>query len=63
MYLKRMVPRGSPSTMPAVRARTAWAPTVEAGSMRTCTTEAPGRTSTTRPISPSGAMTAVSRET
>ena len=37
MYLKRIVPRGSPSTMPAVRARTAWAPTVEAGSISTCT--------------------------
>src|SRR5207245_862019 len=63
MYLKRSVPRGSPSTMPWVRVRTAWAPTVEVGSMSTCTIEAPGRTSTTRPISPSGAITAVSRVT
>src|SRR6266850_638781 len=63
MYLKRRVPRGSPSMMPGVRVRTTWAPTVEAGSVSTCTTEEPARTSTMRPTRPSGAMTAVRRAT
>ena len=63
MYLKRMVPRGSPSTMPGARVRREWAPTVDVGSVSTCTIEAPGRTSITRPTSPSGEMTAVSRRT
>src|SRR5881396_3860035 len=50
MYLKRSVPRASPSTIPGVRVRTTCAPTVEAGSVRTWMIEAPGRTSTIPPI-------------
>src|SRR6266480_38903 len=52
----------TPSTMPGAGVRRTWAPTVEAGSVRTWTIDAPGRTSTTRPTSPSGEITAVWRE-
>src|SRR5215470_9235782 len=63
MYLKRSVPRGSPSMMPGVRVRTTCAPTLDAGSVNTCTMDEPARTSMMRPTRPSGAMTAVSRTT
>ena len=50
---------GSPSTSPVVRVRCTIAPTVEAGSFSSCTTEAAGRTRTTRPTRPWGTMTGV----
>src|SRR5438309_173873 len=62
MYLNRSTPLGSPSTMPGARVRRTWAPTVEAGSVRTWTMDTPGRTSTTRPTSSAGEITAVWRE-
>ena len=59
MNLKRTTPPASPSTRPGVRVRWTTAPTVEAGSLMSCTTEAPGRTCTTRPTRPSGTITGV----
>ena len=59
MNLKRTTPPASPSTSPGVRVRWTTAPTVDAGSLMSCTTEAPGRTCTTRPTSPSGTITGV----
>ena len=54
MNLNRMAPRAWPSTMPAVRALTACPPTVDAGSVSTCTMAVACRTSTTRPARPPG---------
>src|SRR5215510_8297657 len=59
MNLKRRPPLGSPSTSPAVRVRCTTAPTVEVGSLRSWTTEAPVRTCATRPTSPSGTMAGI----
>src|SRR4030095_15742244 len=39
---RRPPPPGSPSTRPGVRVRCTMAPTVEAGSLSSCTTDAPG---------------------
>ena len=63
MNLKRMWPLASPSTSPSVRVRCTRAPTVETGSFRSCTTEAPARTRMTRPTSPSGTITGASGAT